>query len=102
MATYKLIDAITVPLTLSIATRKGGYVHYGYIRLEPNKVYEVPEGDDLMITSLKNCKSKKPYSETLEETLKACGATYKTEYCKSCGGKVRKIEYYVVEVNEDE
>lgn len=102
MATYKLIDAITVPITLSVATQKSGYVRYGYMRLEPNKVYEVPEGDDIMLTSLKNAKSKKPYSEDLENSLIACGATYKVEYCKSCGGRVRKIEYYVVEVNENE
>lgn len=102
MVTYKLIDAIKVPLTISVASKKDGYVRYGYTRLEPNKVYEVPEGDTVLLNSLKNAKSKKGYSEKLEALLQECGANYKVEYCQSCGGKVRKIEYYVIEVMENE
>lgn len=102
MIKYKLIDAISVPLTISVASKKDGYVRYGYTRLEPHKWYEVPEGDDVLLTSLKNAKSKKGYSVELENLLSECGADYKVEYCQSCGGKVRKIEYYVIEVVENE
>lgn len=100
MAYYKLIDAITVPMTINIATRQNGYTKYGHIRLEPHKEYEIPN-DDLLLKSLKTATSRQKYSEELEKLLEETGATYKVELCKSCGGKVKKIVYNVVEVIDD-
>ena len=99
---YKLISAETVPITLyMVPVTNGARVTYNhYLRLEPGVVYET---DDLaQINYLKNKTTKVRYSETIERALKESGAEYNIEYCKSCGGRVKKIEYHNIEVVEDD
>lgn len=100
----KLIDAITSPLTLNIAETKEmngkKIASYKPRRFIPGKKYEVPEGDELFLRSLKDCTQKIKYDPSVEKALIDCGATYEIITCKSCGGRVKKIEYQVAEVIE--
>lgn len=100
MAQYKLIDAISIPMTLNVATTQGKITRYGHIRLEPGKLYELPTDDVALVNSLRNAKTKKRYTPELEDLLAKTGADYQVVMCKACGGKVRKLEYHVVEVIE--
>lgn len=100
MAKYKLISAIDVPMTLNVATLSNGYTKYGHIRLIPGKIYELPENDPPLVNSLRKAKLKKNYSVELEEALKKTNTPYEVKMCQSCGGRVKKIEYSVVEIIE--
>ena len=96
---YKLIDAIDTPITLNVARRVNGYTKYGYLRLNPGTKYELPE-DESVLDAIKEAKKTVRYSKKAEDALKACGAVYEKKMCPTCGGKVLKIEYYLVEVVE--
>ena len=102
---YKLIDFITVPQTIFplAATVKYGdreVIKYdSYIRLEPGKTYETD--DPVLANSLKKYLVEQRYNTNLDKALKECGADYKVEKCKSCGGKIRKIKYHPVEVKDE-
>lgn len=99
MAYYKLIDAVDVPRTVTVATRENNRTEYKRIRLEPHKKYELPS-DTLLLEELKKATLRVKYSPEYEEILKKCGARYEVKLCPSCGGRVRKIEYHIVEVVE--
>lgn len=101
MTQYKLIDAISAPVVLyRLAAKPRNVITYdNHMRLEPKKVYVMPE-DEVLAHSLTNYTEEKRYSAELEEALKACNADFEIKLCKSCGGKVRKIKYKVIEVIE--
>lgn len=99
MKYFKLIDAIDVPKNLSIVRRNGSMVRYGSIRLDPGKKYELLEED--VMNQLVNATEKTGYTPDKERRLKETGASYEKKYCKSCGGRVLKLEYKVIEVKED-
>ena len=71
-----------------------------YIRLVPDKVYETD--DEAMINFFKAYKRKVRHTAGIEEALKSAEVPYEIEYCRSCGGRVKKISYKVVEVLDDE
>lgn len=96
---YKLVDVIDVPLTLNVARKVNGYTKYGHIRLNPNTKYEIPTEEGLL-DSLKEATTKVKWTKELEEAMKAANVDYKIVQCPSCGGRVKKIEYHVVEVVE--
>lgn len=101
---YRLIDAITIPVTLRMfpETRKNGSVSYTHYQvLEPGKLYETE--DPAQIQYLKDHKQKVRYTAEIENALKACGADYEIVYCKTCGGKRKDIEYHdILGVEDDE
>lgn len=99
---YKLISIISIPVTLRMfpKTTNGRTSYNHYIRLEPGKVYETD--DPAQIEYLKGHKEKVRYRPELEKSLKEIGAEYEVIMCKSCGGRVKKIEYRNVEVIADE
>ena len=96
---YKLIDPITVPKNLNLAGMENGLLRYRVIRLIPGKKYKIPE-DRTLLNELKNVTETEKYSEAKEAALKRCGIPYETVYCKSCGGRVKKLKYHIVEVVE--
>lgn len=102
---YRLNKAETVPVTIhNVAVTKnvGGrnIVSYSnYIRLIPGKEYE--SDDEAMIKFFKAYRRKVRHTDTLEQTLRSNGVPYEVEYCKSCGGKVKKISYQVIEVYDE-
>lgn len=96
---YKLIDPIKVPKNLNLAGRESGLVRYRVIRLIPGEKYKIPE-DKLLFEELKGAVETEKYSEAKENALKAANVPYEVVYCKSCGGRVRKLKYHIVEVVE--
>ena len=96
---FKLIDAIDTPLKLNVARRENGIVKYCHVNLNPGEKYELGD-DDVFKRSLSNATVKKAYSKELVSKLTALSIPYKEEFCKTCGGKVKKISYNVVEVVE--
>lgn len=99
---YRLISSETIPITLRMFPKTvGSHVSYNhYQRLEPGKEYETE--DPAQIEYLKSHREKAGYSQRLENLLKESGVPYEIIRCRSCGGRVKKIEYNNVEVIEDE
>ncbi len=100
MSYYKLIDAIKTPRNLSVVTRVGSAVKYGRLHLDAGKKYELPD-NDVLLKAITDATETVKYSAGLEEALIACGAEYEKKKCSSCGGKVLKLKYHVVEVVND-
>lgn len=105
MAKYKLNNAETVQVTIynvpKTKTLNGRQVvtYSNYIRLTPGEVYE--SDDEAMLSFFRKYKRKIRYNPSIENALKAANVPYEIEYCKSCGGKVKKISYRQVEVLDE-
>ena len=104
MTQYRLNKAEKVQVTINNVARtkvingKAIVTYSNYIRLAPDKVYKTD--DEAMLNFFRNYKRKVKYNANLETALKANDVPYEIEYCRSCGGKVKKISYAVVEVME--
>lgn len=100
MAQYRLNVAETVPVTLYMMpiTRQGKVTYNNYLRLEPGKVYETD--DVATIAYLKEKMQTVKYKESIENALKSANIDYEIEFCRSCGGRVKKIKYHLIEVIE--
>lgn len=105
MAKYRLNKAETVQTTINnvavtkIINGKEIVTYSNYIRLVPDKVYE--SEDKAMLDFFRNYKRKVRHTAGIEEALKSAGVPYEIEYCRSCGGRVKKISYKVVEVLDE-
>lgn len=97
---YKLIDAITTRQRLNVVGNVNGARRYCKMTLDPGVKYEIPE-DELLWQSILGCKARVKYDKALEETLKSTGAKYTVKKCPSCGGRVLKLEYQLVEVCDE-
>lgn len=99
---YRLNKAEAVPVTLNqiavtkIIRGKPIVTYNNYIRLSPDKEYETD--DTAMLNWLRAYRQEVRYSGQLEAALKENGVPYEIKYCRSCGGKVKKISYQMVEV----
>lgn len=100
MKKIKLYDGIDGTVALSVIKNVRGIPTYGHERLFPGKVYETD--DKLLLESLSKATKEKQYSPQLEEHLKSHNIPYEVTSCKSCGGRVKKLKYHVIEVIEDE
>lgn len=104
MAKVRLNKAEKVPITINnvaktkIFNGKPIVTYSNYLRLAPNEVYETD--DEAMISFLKDYKVKIRYNAETERALKDNEVPYEVEYCMSCGGKIKKISYHPVEVEE--
>lgn len=102
MTRYRLNKAEKVQVTINNVAQtkkingKDIVTYSNYIRLVPGIVYETD--DEAMLNFFENYKRKVRYNADLEKALKDNNVPYEIEYCKSCGGKVKKISYRVVEV----
>lgn len=102
MTKYRLNSAENVPITINMVakTKKIGgkdiVTYNNYTRLAPNVTYETD--DEAMLTFLENYNVKIRYNAELEQALKQNNVPYEVEFCRSCGGKVKKISYHPVEV----
>lgn len=99
---YKLIDCVDTQQKINVTeTLPNGRIRYTYIKISPGEKKSLEEkgNDESFMTSLlKNSIVRKNYTAQLEELLKSANVDYTIEYCKSCGGKVRKLAYSVIEV----
>lgn len=106
MTKYRLNRAEKVSVTINNVARtkvmngKAIVTYSNYIRLVPGKVYETD--DEAMLNFFRAYKRKVRYNTELEEALKKNDVPYETEYCRTCGGRVKKISYRVVEVMDNE
>ena len=106
MAKYRLNAAEKVQVTINnvaktkILNGKEIVTYSNYIRLVPGVTYETD--DEAMLNFFRQYKRKVRYNAELERALKMNGVPYETEYCRSCGGKIKKISYKVVEVIDNE
>lgn len=104
MTQYRLNKAEKVAVTINNVAKtkeingRSIVTYSNYIRLAPDTVYKTD--DEAMLEFFRNYKRKVRYNAELERALKANDVPYDIEYCKSCGGKIKKISYRVVEVME--
>ena len=104
MAKVRLNKAEKVPITINNIAKTKNFngkpivTYSNYLRLAPNEVYETD--DEAMIQFLKAYSVKIRYNAETERALKDNEVPYEVEYCRSCGGKVKKISYHPVEVEE--
>lgn len=101
---YRLNSAEMVPVTIyNVAKTKSingrDIVTYSnFIRLVPDKEYETD--DEAMIDFFKAYRRKVRYNSELEAVLKENNVPFELEMCRSCGGRVKKISYKMIEVYE--
>lgn len=102
---YKLNDAETSQVQINnvaVTKKINGkdiVTYSNYIRLVPGKVYETD--DEAMINFFEAYKRKVRHTAGIEEALKSAEVPYEIEWCRSCGGRVKKISYKVVEVLDE-
>lgn len=104
---FKLIDAVTSPQNIAVAKQKKGYVSNTHVRILPGETYDIRykdangnflDPDPVYIESLRGAKVAKRKTDSLEATLKAHNVPYEEILCKSCGGRVAKLQYNIIEV----
>lgn len=104
MAKVRLNKAEKVPITINNIAKTKNFngkpivTYSNYLRLAPNEVYQTD--DKALISFLKAYSVKIRYNAETERALKDNEVPYEVEYCRSCGGKVKKISYHPVEVEE--
>lgn len=91
---FKLHDLVKSPQTKLIQTTAKAYQ---YVTIQPEKHYKLLD-DAMMAQISEKFKEKRKYSDALKKTLADAGIEYKEVLCKTCGGKVKKLEYKTVEV----
>lgn len=94
---FKLIDAVKSPTTINVAEKSNGRTRNKHVKLFPGEKYKLPD-DEVYIASLKAAKVQRPKTKDLEDALKRSGVPYEEKACKSCGGRVIKLHYCVIEV----
>lgn len=105
MAKYRLNKAETVTVTINnvaktkIVNGKEIVTYSNYIRLAPDTEYETD--DKAMLNFFREYRRKVRHTAGIENALKSAGVPYEVEYCRSCGGRVKKISYAVVEVIDE-
>lgn len=105
MTKYRLNKAETKPITINnvastkVINGRNVVTYSNYIRLIPNKLYETD--DEAMLNFFRNYKVKVKATTGLEETLSRNGVSYEIEYCRTCGGRIKKIKYQLVEVLDE-
>lgn len=98
MKYYKLIDAVTESVSFNLPYMKNGVKVYKFYTLRPGKMYDEHIEDEVFMNALKDAHKKVMYSEEKERILKETGAHYEVVTCKSCGGRVKKLDIWLVEV----
>ena len=102
MAKYRLNSAEKVRILINNVAKtkkingREVVTYSNYINLVPGVVYETD--DEAMLNFFRNYKRKVRYNAEIERALKQHNVPYEVEFCRSCGGKVKKISYHPVEV----
>lgn len=89
---------IYVPHTEIVNGREIVVTERNKMKLVPNVEYVTD--DKATIEFLRSQKAKLRYNEQTIRALESAGVPYEIEYCRSCGGKVKKISYSLIEVYE--
>lgn len=104
MAKYRLNKAERVQATINNVARTKiingrPIVSYSnFIKLAPGKEYETE--DEAMIAFFKAYRREVRWNAEIERALTENDVPFELKYCKSCGGRIKKIRYPLVEVIE--
>lgn len=98
---FRLVSVINTPVNVgvfkTVQTRNGTYKKHMTMRLEPGLTYDT-ENDPVLERSIQTLRKRKVrWTQELENKLKEAGIDYTAEYCKSCGGRIKKIEFSEIE-----
>lgn len=105
MTKYRLNSAERVQTRIDHVARtkvinnKPVVTYSNYINLVPGKTYETD--DEAMLSFFRAYRRKVRYNAELERALKQHSVPYDIESCRSCGGRIKKISYRVVEVLDE-
>ncbi len=91
---FKLYDLVTSPQTKLMQVKDKTYQ---YVTIHPGKKYKMLS-KKLMAEISERFTEKRRYSDDLKKTLDDAKIEYKEVFCKTCGGRTRKLEYKTVEV----
>lgn len=91
---FKLCDLVKSPQRKLIQTTDK---KYEYVTLKPGKHYKLLS-EEMMAQITEKFKEKRKYSAELKKTLADAGIDFEEVVCKTCGGRVKKLEYKTVEV----
>ena len=94
---YKLIDAMTESVTFNLPYVKDGVRVYKFYTLRPGKKYEEHIDDEAFMEAILDAHKKIMWTPEKEKYLKDSGAKFEVVNCKSCGGRVKKIDLWLVE-----
>lgn len=97
---YKLIDAVSSPVSFNLPYEQNGTRVYKFYSLYPGTKYSEHADDPYFIEALKGATKRFNYTVGMENALKDCHAQYKVEVCKVCGGRKKFIDVWLVEVVE--
>ena len=102
---YRLNKAETSPVTLYQVPKTkniGGrnvITYTNWMRLIPGEEYVTD--DEATIEWLKDYRRKVRYNKSVENALNNAGVPYDLELCRSCGGRIKKISYNLMEVYDE-
>ena len=105
MTKYRLNSAERVQVRIDhvaktkIINGKSVVTYSNYINLVPGKTYETD--DEAMLSFFRAYRRKVRYNAELERALKQHNVPYEIESCRSCGGRIKKISYQIVEVLDE-
>jgi hypothetical protein len=106
LAYLKLIDSIkstqSIPVIITKSVSHSGQpIKYSSKRvMKPKEKYAIPD-DELLYNSLINYKVTARKTDALVNTLNGLGIKYEEKVCPTCGGRVIKLLYPIVEVVKD-
>ena len=95
----KLYDGINERMTIPAWERNGIQNRYAPKLFIPKQIYHL-WGDDVLERSLQGHKVERSYTKELEAGLKEHGVPYEIRQCRSCGERMKKLVYPVVEIKE--
>lgn len=102
---YRLNDAEKVAVTLYNVAKtkkvngKDIVTYSNFIKLVPGEEYETD--DEALIKWFKSYRRKVKYQKPLADVLTEHGVPFELEMCRSCGGRIKKISYQIVEVYDE-
>lgn len=97
-AYFRLIEPCDVPQSIHIVKTVNGKASYGTTRLQVGKKYDFDPEDSILLNCLKTRYVQKPMSQALRNALEKANVQYEEVRCNSCGGKVTKLKYNILEV----
>lgn len=96
----KLLDIIEEKTQIDVYSKlDSGTLLYGYVILEPKKKYAIPD-DKVLLESLRTKTIQKRYDSTMEALLKQAKVPYEVKRCSSCGGRIQKLFYKPIVVEQ--
>ena len=98
-AEKKAVTLYYVPQTKRVNGKDIVTYPANFMKLVPGEEYETE--DQAMIDYFQSFRQETQYTKELENTFEKYGIPYEIKMCKSCGGRVKKLKYQLVEVYDE-